>query len=68
MYLSLFLLPLIAHYTRINVQSQTKLLKFEQKIAKPVLFPLVCSCLLIKKAPKWCTNRGPALLHAMREP
>ena len=67
MYLSLFWLSLIAHYARIHVQSQTKLLKFERKIAKLVLFSLVCSCLLIKKALKWCTDRGPTLLHATRE-
>ena len=37
MYLSLFWLPLIAHYARIRVQSRAKLLKFEQKIAKMAL-------------------------------
>ena len=37
MYLSLFLLPLIAHYARIRVQFSAKLLKFERKIAKTAL-------------------------------
>ena len=59
MYLSLFWLPLIAHYARIRVQSPAKLLKFEQKIAKMAL--KVCIV-------KVCVNRNIDLNYARSEP
>ena len=54
MYLSLFLLPLIAHYARIRVQFRAKLLKFERKIAKIAL--------------KVCVNRNIDLNYARSKP